>query len=159
MLKEIKIKPTFLVKDVFKVNVYLVFKTWKAWAILFFLIYFFIIKNDSDSLNIATLKSLGLVIGILAFFFSLYKKSKKLISENPRLKENIHFIFNQEYFEEKGETFSVKHYWKNIFKVEEKREWFLIYIKKSNAMIVRKDDLKEQITDFNKLIKDINLKA
>ncbi|WP_442265366.1 YcxB family protein [Tenacibaculum sp. ZS6-P6] len=159
MIKEIKIKPTFLVREIFKVNVYLMSKSWKTWALLFFLIYFFIIKSLNDPINTVALKSLALVICVLFFFLSLYKKSKKLISENPRLKEDIYFIFNQEYFEEKGDTFSVKHYWKNVIKIEEKRDWFLVYIKKSNAMIIRKNDLKEQITDFKKLIKNINLKA
>jgi hypothetical protein len=100
-----------------------------------------------------------LVFFLFLFIFSIYRNTQKKILENPRLKENIIYTINKEYFQEKGDSFEVKHFWKNVFKVVEKEEFFLIYISKNKANFIKKSDLKDnQYNELKELFSSLNIK-
>ena len=78
---------------------------------------------------------------ILVFFimiYFVYYSTKRMINNNPRLNENIQYVINSEYISEKGDSFEMKHFWKDIVKIEEKDNWYLIYIQKIRALVIRK---------------------
>ena len=53
----------------------------------------------------------------------------------------------------------MKYFWKDIFKIEEKNDWFLIYITKDMAKVIRKADLKDnQYNELKELFNSLNIK-
>lgn len=98
-----------------------------------------------------------LVLG--ALLFGIYKKSKQQITDNPKIKEDITYIVTNDYFYEKGESFEIKYFWKDVFKVAEKKDFFLIYIKKNVAKIIKKSDLKDnQYNELKALLNSLQIK-
>jgi hypothetical protein len=162
MEKEIIIKPSFDAKSTFKATMYILGK--KSYVIYFTIIFGALLIN----LYNADFKSNWIewlpfpIIFPLVIIFSVYKlysASKKQLKENPRLKEEIFYSINADYFQEKGETFEVKHFWKNLFKIVEKKEMFLIYTLKNRAMLIKKSDLKEnQYNELKELFNSIDIK-
>lgn len=164
MEKEIIIKPSFDVNSTFKVIFYVLFGNKKS-IIIFFTALFIIFSNNYFSIasgkkqefDIYSLLMIVFFITILTFL--IYRSIKKKILNNPRLKENIFFILNKEYFQEKGDSFEVKHFWENIIKVVENKDFFLIYITKYSALYVRKIDLKEnQYDELRGLFNSLDIK-
>jgi hypothetical protein len=163
MEKEIVIKPHFVFKDYFKVYLYLFFG--KMIFKLIFIFYFililtFIYDYGIRSLNLIELASSSylLLIFPIALIFAIYRYTKKTLS-NKKLKEKITIRFNIEYLEDVGETFNMKYFWKDIFKLVEKKEWFLIYVTKDVAKVIRKADLKDnQYNELKELFNSLNIK-
>lgn len=90
--------------------------------------------------------------------FTVFKQTKARLSY-VKLKENIFIKFNNEYREDVGESFNMKYFWKDIFKIVEKKDWFLIYIDKKCAKIIRKADLKDnQYNEVKELFSSLNIK-
>lgn len=166
MEKEIIVKPTFDVKSFFKATLSVLFGPLKFFPIIIVLsliltiVLYFSSDIFSDEDIFSILKPiLFLILFSFFFVFYIYKISKKQITENPRLKENIIYILNEEYFQEKGETFEVKHFWNNIYKVIEKKEFFLIYTHKNKANYIKKSDLKDnQYNDIKGLFNSLSIK-
>ncbi|BCY28285.1 YcxB family protein [Flavobacterium okayamense] len=161
MNQDIIVTPTFDIKSTFKASL-LVFKNQKialyGIAILLFLILNFYLKDALDLINL-WVPLLVFILFISFTIYSIYKTSKRQIQENPRLKEKIIYILNEDYFQEKGETFEVKHFWKDIFKVVEKNEFFLIYTYKNRANFIKKSDLRNnQLNDLKELFNSLNIK-
>jgi len=53
----------------------------------------------------------------------------------------------------------MKYFWKDIFKIVEKNDWFLIYITKNMAKVIRKADLKDnQYKELKELFGSLNIK-
>ncbi|WP_460573999.1 YcxB family protein [Flavobacterium koreense] len=101
---------------------------------------------------------LFLLLFPIALIFAIYRFTKKTLS-NIKLKENINIKFNSESFEDIGETFNMKYFWKDIFKIVEKRDWFLIYITNDVAKVIRKADLKDnQYNELKELFGSLNIK-
>ncbi len=164
MEKEIIIEPKFDVKTTFKATLLVFFSSKNFLYILFIMILFtfsFFGKNIFEETNFFSI--LQPIIFILFFLsiltFSIYRNSKKQIINNSRLEENIVYVLNNEYFQEKGESFEVKHFWKNVIKVVEKKEFFLIYVTKNKANFIKKSDLKDnQYNELKELLSSINIK-
>ena len=94
----------------------------------------------------------------LMILFSVYKQTKTRLS-NVKLKENIFIKFNTQYLEDFGESFNMKYFWKDIFKIVEKKEWFFIYMDKKHAKVIRKADLKDnQYNELKELFSSLNVK-
>ncbi|WP_394759347.1 YcxB family protein [Flavobacterium sp.] len=94
----------------------------------------------------------------IVVLFSTFSITKTRLS-NIKLKENIFIKFNNEYIEDVGESFNMKYYWKDIYKLVEKNDWFLIYIDKKCAKVIRKDDLKDnQYNELKELFNSLNIK-
>lgn len=164
MDKEIVIKPHFVFKDYFKVYLYLFFckKLFKVILVFYlFLFLIFIFHFGISNLNLSELVSssyLFLILFPIALVFTIYKYTKKTLS-NTKLKENINIKINNESIEDIGETFNIKYFWKDIFKIEEKKDWFLIYVTKDMAKVIRKADLKNnQYNELKELFSSLNIK-
>lgn len=168
MDKEITLEPSFTVKSSMKGTYYILFKPVHIIIFSFLLAtaifglsdYFFNILGSANKKN-HDFPFFGLIIILLPLFIYLltYKAVKKEINHNPRIKENIKYIFNTEYFQEKGETFEVKHFWKNIIKIVEKKDMFLFYLNKNRAILLQKTDLKDnQYNELKQLFNSIEIK-
>ena len=171
MNKDIIIKPKFIVKDYFLVNLNLYAKMPVIWILPLILVYLLVIKDylemqskdyisrpSDDLFPYLQLGVLLLVIAIMIYF--VYYSTKRMLTNNPRLIEDIHYILNSDSITEKGESFEMKHFWKDVFKIEEKEKWYLIYLQKTRALVIRKEDFEsnEQELAFRTLIESINVK-
>ncbi len=166
MEKEIIIKPSFNISSTLKGTFYILYKPWYIFFYPFlllvgtlnFLDYFFNISHNYETMDFPPF---SVVIILVPFFiyFSIKKKLKKQLNENPRLKEDISYIFNNEYFQEKGESFETKHFWKNLFKIVEKKDMFLFYTNKNTAIILQRVDIKDnQYNELKQLFNSIDIK-
>ena len=165
MEKEVIIKPSFDVKSTFNASLLVLMSTKLKLYSLFLLTIIlinlfsnFALEEKTDIISIIIPFLIFPTIILLSVFF-IYRSTKKQIEENPRLKENIVYILNDEYFQEKGDSFEIKHFWKNIIKVVEKKDFFLIYIAKNKANFIRKSDLKNtQYDELKELLSSLNIK-
>jgi len=168
MEKCIIIKPTFDTKSLYKANLYFLINSklkYFLFILLIILSYNFFKdsiykKNDIISIVLVLLIAIfSILMVLIVYFLGVYRLSRKQILENPRLKENIVYILNDEFFQEKGESYEIKHFWKNINKVVEKKELFFIYINKNRANFIKKTDLKnEQYDELKQLFNSLNIK-
>nr|WP_321231666.1 YcxB family protein [uncultured Psychroserpens sp.] len=170
MNQDIVIKPKFEHEDLVKVNLGLYSKIPLMWIAPLVLCYLFFFKPylDQNSQGFVPQPSdelfpylqIAVVIFILCvFYFSIRRSTKKMLNNNPRIKEDISYMCNAESFTEKGDTFEIKHFWKDLHKIEEKKKWYLIYIQKRRAIIVRKEDFdsEESHANFRTLIDSISI--
>ena len=171
MNKDIIIKPKFVVKDYFLVNLGLYAKMPAVWVLPIIFIYLLIIKDylemQSDNYlarpsdDLFPYLQIGVLFVVLALMiYFVYYSTKRMLTKNPRLNENLQYILNTEFISEKGESFEMKHFWKDIYKIEERERWYLIYLNKTRAFVLRKEDFesKEQEIAFRVLIESINVK-
>ncbi len=98
--------------------------------------------------------ALPLIWGIL--IYSSIRSIKKRIRTNPKSLEKQKLTFTSTSIVQKGETFEIEYFWKDIFRIKETNKWFLIYTNKLNALPLIKSDLKdnqynELLTLFNSL--------
>lgn len=164
MEKEIIIEPNFDVKTTFKATLLVLLSSrYMIYIICLLLLFTFnifgsILIEEIDMFSVLQ-PIIILVLFISVYVFLTYRNTKKQILENPRIKENIVYTLNNEYFQEKGDSFEIKHFWKNIIKVVEKKEYFLIYVAKNKANFIRKSDLKNtQYDELKELLSSLNIK-
>lgn len=166
MTKEIVIKPNYVFKDYFKVNLYMLIR--KPFVIIFisFTILFivisslgYLISNNKENIFDSLKPFYAFIILFPSLIiFRIHGFTKKSL-ENPKLKEDIEICFAQNHFEETGQTFSVKYLWTEIFKIVEKKECFLIFLEKNVVKIIRKTDLKDnQYNELKELFNSIDIK-
>ena len=63
------------------------------------------------------------------------------------------------YIENYIKSFDIKYFWKDIVKLEEKNDLFLIYVKKNQAKFIKKSDLKNnQYNELKALFNSLNIK-
>lgn len=164
MENEIIIKPSFDAKTICLATFHIIvgMKTKIIFSIflmlLIFTVFFSFFIEDINTFSIIK-PYIYLIFFVGLFTFSMYRITKKQISQNPKIKENISYILNNEYFQEKGESFEIKYYWKEVIKIVEKKDFFLIFIAKNKAIVIKKIDLKNnQYNELNELFKSLNLK-
>ncbi|BDB53781.1 hypothetical protein GENT5_00860 [Flavobacterium ammoniigenes] len=164
MDKEIIIKPNFVFKDYFKANLFLALNKPYYYimlpTILFFLCFdlFYISQGSKKIIELLYFPDVVFILLPLIILLSVYKLTKTRLS-NVKLKENIFIKFNTEYLEDVGDSFNMKYFWKDIFKILEKKEWFLIYIDKKCAKVIRKADLNDnQYNELKELFDSLNIK-
>ena len=171
MSTEINIKPRFNFKMLFCANLYLLINKPFAYIIsafylLFFLsstFLFFMGEQDFVFEIFSEVKKQPLfyIMFCLPFLFILliYYSTKKQFNNNYRLKEDFVFIFNSEYFQEKGETFDLKHYWNKLLRVTERKSYFLIYHNRNRANVIPKDSFdNDKLLEFKTLLNSIDIK-
>jgi hypothetical protein len=161
MESQIVIKPSFDANSTFKATL-LVYKNSRLFI---YLIVIFIIMSISVSTNASHDKYFWVPLVtvyplvVIWFVYRIYAASKKQLTDNPRLQEDITHVFTANYFQEKGESFDIKYFWKDIVKLEEKNDLFLIYIKKNQAKFIKKSDLKNnQYNELKALFNSLNIK-
>lgn len=161
MENQIVIKPSFDTKSIFRAS--LIMGPGKRLGLyigILFVVVLFNTYNTNDTSNpyfwIILFLALVLLVGMV--IFRIYRESKKVITDNPKVKEDITYTLNSEYFHEKGESFEIKYFWKDVFKIEEKKDFFLIYIRKNVAKIIKKTDLKDnQYNEIKVLLNSLHI--
>ncbi len=166
MTKEIIIKPNYVFKDYFRLNLYMIIRKPFVVIIISFTLLIFIFSSLGYLISNNRAYIFNSLKPFYAFsilfpsliIFRIYRFTKKSL-ENPKLKENINIKLNNEFIEDNGETFNMKYFWKDIFKIVEKKSWFLIYIDKKFAKVIRKADLKDnQYNELKELFSSLIIK-
>jgi len=164
MDKEIIVKPHFVFKDYFRANLFLAVNKPFFYIIfpltVFFLSFdvYYMIQGSKSFIELLYFPDAIFILLPIIIVFTVFKQTKARLSY-VKLKENIFIKFNNEYLEDVGESFNMKYFWKDIFKIVEKKDWFLIYIDKKCAKIIRKADLKDnQYNEVKELFSSLNIK-
>jgi mRNA-degrading endonuclease YafQ of YafQ-DinJ toxin-antitoxin module len=100
-----------------------------------------------------TYAQLTLAIFILFFLpIVFHRRAKMNFNSNERLKENITYIFSEKQITIRGESFQVEMSWEKIYKIEEIKDWLLIYQNRNSANIIPlRYFSKEILTKFRSL--------
>ena len=154
MDKEIIIKPHFVFKDYFKVNLYLftnsingAFSLIIILSVLVYGTYFYSIGSLSLTDLILLLIYLFVIIPIVYLLINFIKTKRTLA--DPRLKEDITFKINKTNFIDFGQSYSRIFTFTEMLKIIETKHFFLFYITKHMVKVVRKADLKDN--QYNEL--------
>ncbi|MEG0848848.1 MAG: YcxB family protein [Flavobacterium sp.] len=164
MEKEIIVKPSFTFKDYFKANLY-IYLTRPAFIIISVVVFLIILvnvtnifSNEVNLKDIFTSSFVFILLYPLLIIYSIYRHTKRIF-KNPRLNENLSIHFNENYMEEVGDSFNMKFFWKDLKKITEKKDWFLIYLEKNSAKVLNKSDLKNnQYNELKQLFNSIDIK-
>ena len=169
MNQEIIIRPTFDIKSSLKGLAYILLKP-RLLVLYFFVAFVFIFNFLDSTLNIFGIYDVNskrqfpvglllIVVLPIFFYFLSYRSIKKQLDSNPRYKEQILYILNNEFIEEKGDSFAVKHFWKNLYEIVEKKNMFLIFTSKNRAILIKKSDLKQnQYQELKYLFNSLEIK-
>lgn len=129
----------------------------------------FILFNNIDLILSFDIFSVIYVVVVLLIIIWMpiktRQKIKKDFESNKTLQEEITYQFTNEKIEITGETFHSEVSWTTVFKVNELKDWFMIYqgnnavnlVPKKNFTPQQKQDLRNLITSHNikcKLRKD-----
>ena len=82
-----------------------------------------------------------LIIGLIVIFIpiSIYRSAKKSFSSNGRLQEKMIYELTVDKIIITGETFKTEMDWTKLHKIQELKDWILIYNNKFNANIIPKE--------------------
>jgi len=168
MEKEIIIEYKPNVDTLVKVSKYLLFRMgFVKW--IMFIFFFVIIQNAILSTtqsetnlewNFLDFIPFGIVIIVwLAIYFLTISSIKKNILKNKKNLELQKITFNRETFTQEGESFKMVNLWKESFQIKETDKWFLIYLNKTSALPIIKEDLKNnQYNELKQLFNSIDIK-
>ncbi len=164
MNNKITIHPTFPLDETIKAQLKLYFTSWSFKRMLIYLVIMLVILgiNVFKNKNIDPFIALGplfILILVVVLYFLTRNRIKKAILANPRLKEKITFTFSKDAFIEKGETFEVHHEWSEYQKIKETKDYFFLYANTKSAIILKKEDFKNQLSHFKKLTLKTPIKA
>ncbi|MFT3793348.1 YcxB family protein [Flavobacterium sp.] len=161
-MEEIVIKPQILFKDYFKVSLGLVLNRPIYWILVSsFVLMLLVVLLDPQS----TFSDIGPILLWLLLFpammvYAVYQHVKKTIFDQPRIKEDIRFIITNDYFQEKGESFEIKYFWKDLKKITETNAYFLLFIASRKALVIRKADLDPtQYKEIRRLLGTLPIKT
>lgn len=169
MNQEIIITPTFDVRSSLKGLSYVLLKP-RLLVLCVFIAFVFIFNFLDSTLNIFGNYAIDserqfpvglfLIVALPFFFYFLsYRSIKKQLESNPRYKEQIFYVLNNDFLEEKGDSFAVKHFWKNLYQIVEKKNMFLIFTLKNRAILIKKSDLKQnQYQELKSLFNSLEIK-
>jgi len=124
---------------------------------------FFIIKQSADEYSekeIWLSASIWLVIMFLFIVIRSFFRLRFAFNSNKNIQETIFYTFTDEKIRTEGKTFDAYFTWDSIYKVKEKKEWFLIYqTAQTMNMVPKKFFTKDQISELRDLIRKNNVKA
>ncbi|MEC3875917.1 YcxB family protein [Chryseobacterium salviniae] len=104
--------------------------------------------------------SVWLLVFFLFIMIRTYFSVKNIFYSNKKIQENISYIFTDEKICMEGETFSEDFTWNSVYKVNENKEWFLIYHNAQTMnMVPKKYFTKEQLSELRDIIRKNNVKA
>jgi len=124
----------------------------------------FILFNNIDlilSFDIFSVIYVVVVLSIIIWMpIKTRQKIKKDFESNKTLQEEITYQFTNEKIEIIGETFHSEVSWTTVFKVNELKDWFLIY-QGNNAvnLVPKKNFTRQQKQDLRNLITSHNIKC
>ncbi|MFP9100684.1 YcxB family protein [Flavobacterium sp. RHBU_24] len=118
-------------------------------------------RNDAG-IWLELLNALAPIIALIVIFivmlrFMRARNSKKMIENKARYFTNITYTINQAFFKKQGEGFENTYNWKEIYRIQETLEFYLVFSEKTQAHIIDKAQLDpwqlEEIKEIFELIK------
>ncbi|MDI9309609.1 MAG: YcxB family protein [Limnohabitans sp.] len=115
-------------------------------------------KTDSFFLDYIFPVLIVIVIWTYIYFRSIHTAKKRIISNSKNF-ENITLTVNKDSFIQEGQTFKIQNFWKEINKIKETKEWYLIFQNQNSAIPIFKKDLSEnQNNDLKELFNSLDIK-
>jgi len=97
-----------------------------------------------------------LILIIIVQPITIYLTIKRNYYSSNMLKEQLEIELTQADIKMKGESFYTEFVWEKIFKIDEQKNWFLIYLNSLSAITIPKKDFREgQIEEFKKMLATI----
>jgi uncharacterized membrane protein len=168
MNKEIVIKNNFSVKSYTKAALNVLLPKWLIWSsvAIYSMLFIYDIKliaNEisSNQFNIDNLMRTEIFALFFPFFlyFIFSRSIKTKFKEDPKNKETIYHTLNNDYFEVKGDSFVTKYFWKDLDKIKEVKDFFLVFMTKNSFLVINKSDLKDnQYNELKELFNSIDIK-
>lgn len=135
----------------------------KVMLFAFILLVFFIMKESTDgSTERQIMESAAMWFAILVLFIVIrsFFSIRFIFNSNRNIQESITYTFTEAKIYIQGETFEGDFAWTSVYKVKEKKDWFLIY---QNAqvmnMVPKKFFTKEQVSELRNIIKHNHVKS
>ncbi|MCX6740074.1 MAG: YcxB family protein [Candidatus Parcubacteria bacterium] len=101
----------------------------------------------------------GLLVVVL-IPYSVLRQSKNTFKINKFLQEQIRYEFTEDQVSVSGETFNSNYKWDNIFKIEELKDWLIIYHDKIVANILFKPQMdSKDLKELKEMILRKNIKS
>ena len=86
----------------------------------------------------------------------IYLTIRRTYKSSNQLQETSQFEISAKDFKINGESYYMEVKWEKLFKIVEKRKWFLLYQNNLSAILIPKKDMSaKDITNFRKILKDI----
>lgn len=127
-------------------------------ALIFFGINYY--NADNDNREFMESASVWLLVFFVFIIIRTYFSVKNIFYSNKNIQEMISYTFTDEKIRTEGKTFDAYFTWDSIYKVKEKKEWFLIYqTAQTMNMVPKKFFTKDQISELRDLIRKNNVKA
>lgn len=130
---------------------------------LVILLGFFIIKESIDGSTEKDLfQSVSIWFAILILFIVIrsFFSVRFAFNSNKNIQESILYTFTEDKIRILGETFDEDITWSSVYKVKEKRDWFLMYQSaRVMNMVPKKFFTKNQISDLRTIIQINKVKA
>ncbi len=127
-------------------------------ALIFFGINYY--NADNDNREFMESASVWLLVFFVFIIIRTYFSVKNIFYSNKNIQEMISYTFTDEKIRTEGKTFDTYVTWDSIYKVKEKKEWFLIYqTAQTMNMVPKKFFTKDQISELRDLIRKNNVKA
>ncbi|MCK3684602.1 YcxB family protein [Maribellus sp. YY47] len=97
---------------------------------------------------------------ILIFIpISVYFSAKKNFYTHGRLQEQIVYEITDKEINISGESFKSQMTWEKTYKVQELKDWFLIYQNKLVANVIPKNSTDLDIVEFRRIVRNQNVKS
>jgi hypothetical protein len=124
---------------------------------------FFVVKHfmeESDERDLLGSASMWFLVVFVFIVIRSNFRLKNAFYSNKKIQETISYTFTNESVQNRGETFEGEFSWNSVFRVKEKKEWFLIYQSAHVMnMVPKKDFTKDQILELRNMITGNQVKA
>lgn len=99
-----------------------------------------------------------ILVWITVYFLTMYSIKKNILKNKKNL-ESQKITITKDSFTQEAESFKIENFWKESFQIKETKDWFLIYLNKTSALPIIKEDLKEnQYNELKQLFNSIDIK-
>ncbi len=151
-----------------KVSKYLLFRMRFVKFIIF--IFFFVLLQNialSATQSVTNIKwdfldllpfAMVILVWITIYFLTIYSIKKNILKNKKNL-ESQKITITKDSFTQEAESFKIENFWKESFQIKETKDWFLIYLNKTSALPIIKEDLKEnQYNELKQFFNSIDIK-
>jgi hypothetical protein len=101
-------------------------------------------------------KAISFIFIIPIFLYFINKGVKNSFNSNSKIQENIIYEFFEDKLKITGETYNGETNWDKIYKIEELKNYVLIYENLTSCYIIKKESFNEQYGEFKQIIKNQN---